>query len=404
MIRTVVGIAVRRLRHGKTELMLTFLVPVVFFSIFALIFGSGIGRNPRVRTLLIDADLTDLTETIIEGLETAPGLKSTIYNIDEYTGDDLAEEAARFVRDGQYSAVVFVPRGFTDSVRGDGQPPDIRILSDSSNQVAAQVVGAVVQKSVLTTIGEDLAKRAERKRAGRSLGALLDNNARRLEGTVPTMMEAAPVDVIDVLGDEKSNPLVAMSAAGIAVMFLLFSSAGSGGSLLEEEETGTLERLLASRLSMTQLLLGKWLFITLLGIAQVAVMFLWGHVVFHIDLFGHFPGFVVMTVVTSAAAASFALLLATACKSRTQLNGASTIIILTMSALGGSMVPRYVMSETMQEWGLVTFNAWALDGYDKVFWRDLPVSSLGPQVAVLTGTAALMFVAARVFARRWESF
>ena len=44
-----------------------------------------------------------------------------------------------------------------------------------------------------------------------------------------------------------------------------------------------------------------------------------------------------------------------------------------MSALGGSMFPRFLMSETMQKVGLLTFNAWALDGYLKVFWRKAAI-------------------------------
>jgi ABC-2 type transport system permease protein len=53
--------------------------------------------------------------------------------------------------------------------------------------------------------------------------------------------------------------------------------------------------------------------------------------------------------------------------------------------------------------GLLTFNAWAIDGYTKVFWRDEPVSHLLPQVAVLIGFGVLLFLIARRFARRWES-
>ena len=41
------------------------------------------------------------------------------------------------------------------------------------------------------------------------------------------------------------------------------------------------------------------------------------------------------------------------------------------------MFPRFLMSETMQKFGLLTFNAWALDGYLKVFWRDAPSGSSG---------------------------
>jgi ABC-2 type transport system permease protein len=67
------------------------------------------------------------------------------------------------------------------------------------------------------------------------------------------------------------------------------------------------------------------------------------------------------------------------------------------------MFPRFLMNETMQKIGLVTFNAWALDGYLKVFWRQAPLTALWPQVLVLVSLTAAFLVAARIFARRWET-
>jgi len=197
--------------------------------------------------------------------------------------------------------------------------------------------------------------------------------------------------------------MVSFYAAGIAVMFLLFSCASAGGALLEEQESGTLERVLNSNVGMDGMLAGKWAHVTLLGISQIVVMFVWGMLVFKLDLLGHLAGFVVMTVCTAAAAAGFGLLLATLCRTRQQLSGFSTLVILTMSALGGSMFPRFLMSPTMQKFGLVTFNAWALDGYVKVFWRGAAVHELWPQVAVLAGLTVVFLATARTFARRWES-
>ena len=110
-----------------------------------------------------------------------------------------------------------------------------------------------------------------------------------------------------------------------------------------------------------------------------------------------------MTVVTAAAAAALGLVLATLARSRGQLSGFSTILILTMSALGGSMFPRFLMSETMQKMGLVTFNAWALDGYLKVFWRNAPIWQLWPQVGVLVALTVVFLSLARLLARRWET-
>jgi ABC-2 type transport system permease protein len=212
------------------------------------------------------------------------------------------------------------------------------------------------------------------------------------------------IEIVNILQPgEGSRPTISFYAAGIGVMFLLFSCAGAGGTLLEEEESGTLDRLIGSRAGMTGVLLGKWIFLTIMGCLQLTLMFTWGAVMFGLPLASHLPGFAVMTIVTAAAAAGFGLVLATLSRSRAQLSGMSTIVILTMSAVGGSMFPRFLMTDTMQRFGLVTFNAWALDGYLKVFWREAPIVALAPQIAVLLTLAAVFFVAARFFARRWET-
>jgi ABC-2 type transport system permease protein len=80
-----------------------------------------------------------------------------------------------------------------------------------------------------------------------------------------------------------------------------------------------------------------------------------------------------------------------------------TNVVGELSALGGSMFPRFLMSEGMQRLGLLTFNAWALDGYLKVFWREAPLLELWPQVAVLVALTLAFLAAARLLARRWES-
>jgi ABC-2 type transport system permease protein len=187
-------------------------------------------------------------------------------------------------------------------------------------------------------------------------------------------------------------------------MFLLFSMAGAMGALLEEQRTGTLERLLNSNLSMGTLLAAHWLFAALLGFAQLTVMFVWGWAVFGLDLWtvNHVVGFAVMTAFAAAAAAAFGMMLGTVCHSEGQLRGISTIVILAMSAVGGSMIPRFIMSDGMQTAGLATFNGWALDGYRKVFHVDAPVYELWPQVLVLAGMAAVFLIVARLSARRWE--
>jgi ABC-2 type transport system permease protein len=207
--------------------------------------------------------------------------------------------------------------------------------------------------------------------------------------------------VVGVSAGQNKN-MISFYAAAIGVMFLMFTASGSAGALLDEAESGTLERVLSTRVTMTKLLGGKLLFNTLLAFVQLVAMFLWGWSAFKLDFFSHLPGFVVMGLSTAFAVASFGVLLASACQTRAQLGALSTLVILIMSSVGGSMFPRFLMPESMQKAGLATINAWAIDGFQKVFWYDMPLSALWPQVSVLLGIGVVLFVVARRIARRWE--
>ncbi|MFN9035238.1 MAG: ABC transporter permease, partial [Planctomyces sp.] len=135
---------------------------------------------------------------------------------------------------------------------------------------------------------------------------------------------------------------------------------------------------------------------------QLSVMFVFAEAVFRIHLWQHLDGFLVMAGSTSAATASFAMLMATICRTRSQLQGTATVIILSMSAMGGSMIPRFVMSDRMKELGRWTFNAWALDGFQKVFWFQSPIESLRPEVTVLLGSSLVMSLATLLLSGRWR--
>jgi ABC-2 type transport system permease protein len=400
MIWTVVRVGLLRMWHGRTEILLTFVVPIAFFTIFAFIFDEqiGLGKSPRVNLALVDEDGTELSREVVSGLAEWETLR--IYAPADHAEGLFVftskEPARELVLAGKLPVAVVIPEGWTVSRTKPGdEAASLQLLADSSDPVATQVVTALLRQTSGQIMGERVREQI------RSFLALSPDQF--AESTVSRFAAPVAIDVIDLLAADKVNPEVSMYCAGIAVMFLLFGAVGNSGTLLEEEENQTLERLMCSELSMFQLLAGKWLLMTIVGIVQVTIMFAWAQLAFSVDFLGHLSGFAVMTVVTAAAASSFALTLAALCTNRAQLNAVAVILILSMSALGGSMVPRYVMSETMQDIGKITFNAWALDGYIKVFWRDLPLGELAPELTVLTATAIVLFGAARLLARRWES-
>src|SRR5262249_15389433 len=402
MIATLLRIFWIHLRRDRVVWLLTFIVPVAFFSIFALIFSSQ-GRNstPTVRVAVVDEDRSDFSKKLVSTLEKDKSLRVST-RLDSGEGDAgtllTRKDAETLVRDGKVSAAIILPKGLSQSFPSfSGDRPTIEVLADTSDPVAPQMLSGMLQGLVMTAAPDAMLKGGlgELSKWG---GALTPKQQEVIEKAEQFLNRPAQegqnegaatsgllkVKVVDVLGQEKANPVVAFYAAATAVMFLLFSCAnGAGGSMLEEVESGTLDRLLSSNLTMTQLLAGKWVSFLLLGVMQVSVMFLWGWLVFRLELWSHLPGFLVMTVITAAAAAGFGIMLGTLCRTRGQLAGISTTVILLMSAVGGSMFPRFAMSESLQTAGLFTFNAWALDGYQKVFWRDAPVWELWPQVLVL---------------------
>lgn len=391
-----------RLRRDRAAQVMLFVVPIAFFSIFAVIFGGRTGESgtARVAVLVVDESHTDVSRALIKALQGEKGLRVQVAARPALAGEKAPEvpldraRATELVRAGDASVALVLPAGIDTSLsRFDGRGVRSLMLSDPADPVAPRVLEGELQFAALT-VGDQLAADA-----GLGVAAPQGSLEQRAQKVMP-----APIDEQHVVGEKRANgnDMVSFYAAGIAVMFLMFSASAAGGALIEETESGTLERVLSTGAGMNTLLLSKWLYITGLGVLGIVVMFLWAAFVFHLPLFSHLPGFAVMTAATSLCAAAFGLTLATVARTRQQLQGMTNLVVLSLSALGGSMFPRFLMPEWMQKWSLVGFNAWALDGYLKVFWREAPLAALAPQVGALLGFTVLFLFMARRFAVRWE--
>jgi len=424
MILTVAKNRLLNLRRDRAGFVLAFVLPVAFFSIFAGVFPSGSrsGTTRKIRVAVVDEDGSVNSKRFVEALEAEPALAVARKPAKEaglggapYTAA-IAESA---VRSGNVPIALIIPKGFGSQRIVFGQSasrPRVRVFSDSADPIAPQVVSGLIQKTVMTSMPEVMARSGmetfdqwgggltpeQRARMEENLGRLREIRPRAAQPAEKESGGLIEVEIRDVVGEEKKNPVIAFYAAGLGVMFLLFTAAGSGGALIEEAESGTLDRVLATRVSMTQLLSGKLLYLAALALTQLTLMFVWGAVFFGLELQNHLPGFFTMAVVSALAASTFGLMLAAICRTRMQLVALSNISILLMSALGGSMFPRFLMPEKMQKIGLITINAWSLDGFQKVFWREEPLRNLWPQVAVLLAASLLFFAVARRIARRWE--
>ncbi len=425
MIFAIVRTALVSLRRDKGALALSFILPVVFFSIFAVIFGGRRDTTPKVSVIVVDEDQTHASQRLVKGLQNEGSLRvktrpAPVKDVEQ--PDYTAATAEVAVKEGEAPVALIIPHGFSENPISfgpqDASRPTIQLLKDTSDMIAPQVVAGLLQKVAMTALPDVMAQEGS-KYFDQFAGGLTSEQRGRVDESLRSLREqeesGAAASALSngggglvavtsraVVGENKNNPMVSFYAAAIGVMFLLFTASGAAGALLDEAESGTLDRVLASRVTMTSLMLGKLTYNSALAFAQLVLMFLWGWAVFKLDFWSHIPGFIVMGVCTAFAVAAFGLLLASICKTRAQLGALSTLVILIMSSIGGSMFPRFLMPEAMQKAGLLTINAWAIDGFTKIFWRDEPVSHLWPQVLVLLAIGAVLFAIARRVARRWE--
>jgi len=429
LIIPVIRTALLALRRDRVSLVLSFVVPIAFFSIFAVIFGGQRDTVPKIKLIGVDEDQSSASRQLVKGLESEGSLtvstKPAPTKDQPQPVDYTAATAEAAVTAGDVSVALIVPHGFGDHPISFGPGSEgtaIELLNDQSDAIAPQMVAGLLQKAAMTAMPEAMAEQGM-KYAGQYLGGFtpeqqkkMNNNLEELRqiesrkdatGSSGSLNSSGGGGIIavksrSVVGQNKKSPMISFYAAAIGVMFLLFTASGSAGALLDEAGSGALDRVLSSRVNMTGLLAGKLVFNILLAFTQLTVMFLWGWAVFKLDFFSHIPGFIVMGLCTAFAVAAFGMLLASICRTRAQLGALSTLLILVMSAIGGSMFPRFLMPEAMQKAGLFTINAWAIDGFTKVFWRDLPVTALWQQVSVLLAIGVVLFAIARRIARRWE--
>ena len=101
---------------------------------------------------------------------------------------------------------------------------------------------------------------------------------------------------------------------------------------------------------------------------------------------------ILVALATSAAATCLGLLVATLGKTPEQVGGLSTMLALTLAAVGGMLVPSFVMPEFMQTIGKISPHYWALTGFQDVIVRGLGAQDVLLESGVLIAFALVFFI------------
>src|SRR5271169_194186 len=152
MIAAIVLNGFRALRRDRGALILSFILPIAFFSIFGMVFGGRRSTGtPRVSVLVVDEDHSAASDRLVRGLRREASLVATtrpeVQQAEPVPAEYNAATAEAAVKKGVAPAALIIPQGFGANpvAFGPGGPRKaIWILHDSSDPVAAQVLAGML--------------------------------------------------------------------------------------------------------------------------------------------------------------------------------------------------------------------------------------------------------------------
>ena len=382
--------------HAVTVL---FVMPAVFIMIMSLAMRDlfELHSSVTIDVLAVNRDAGKNAEAFVKAIEALPTFK--FHRLEK---DTTTERIRDRMLAGDYKFALIVREGLSAFVEGDGggkgEKP-LELLVNPSVTVQTQMV---------------LRGALEAKLAGMRRDAFVD----RLGG----VLEAAGVDKAALKGDDgspvevryayregrtfKVPSAVQQSVPAWLVFSMFFIVIPISNTFISERGQGTLMRLKSMNVSRISLIVGKMVPYLFINAIQVLIMIAIGiHVV---PLFGGTAltlgrspaGLALISAAVSFSAIALALLIASLARTTEQATTIGAVLNIIFGALGGIMVPTFVMPRFMQELANLSPMAWGLEGFLDIFLRNGGAADVLPESLALLLLGGVMVALTVIILRR----
>ena len=332
--------------RDRHALFFTFALPLLFITVFGLVFSGDMGK---IDVIVVQEDNGPLADNYIFAL-------NVVFDV---TRADSVAAAENDVLDGEKVAAIIVPEGFSENTA------TIRLIYDETKQEASSIVMNILEAITLKFLGQQ-----------------------------------PPISAESVSG-KQLDPFQFI-VPGMAVMFtLMVGGIGGAESTIDERDKGTFKRNLLAPISRTSYLAGKLLAHFLTGCMQLAVFFGAGIFLFGMTVYGSLLLVGLIGILVVLLAVGLGLLISSFVRSHDGATGAVMALVLPMSALGGlwfsiEMMPRYMQSIAQV---LPTYHA--QNAFTSVIIRGKDLATIAPSILALTGFVIAVLVAGLLLFK-WE--
>lgn len=377
-------------------LAVLFLMPLVFVIIMSLAMpDASKNQSPLLSVALVNQAPSVYSLALSDYLQTTPAISWETQAI------PLAERQ-RQLQEKQLDAIFVLPQ------QGDGDNFDRTLselhLAPNINAQSRQLLDAAIKAALGKT---------------RLLMFLIElNGAQSNEEIAALQQQAEQTTAKDVLehhyvfgNAQQAIPnAVQQSVPAWLVFGMFFVLIPLSATIIVEMQQGTLRRLHAMNVSASQFLLGKLVPYFIINQLQLLLMLACG--LFLIPLLGGealvingtLSALFLVSAACSLAALGFAMLISVLVKSTEQataLGGAANIIL---AAIGGIMIPKFIMPPVMQAVANISPMSWALDGFLAVILYGNTWLAVLPYVTALLFFAIISFTLAVMRFKQLSSY
>ena len=376
-----------------------FIMPVIFILIMSLAMQDLFDIHSRVRidVLVADQDGQAAARQLFESLDSENNLR-----LHRLEPGSSAAEVTRIMSEKDYKFGLIITNRFTSYAEskdsGEGSRPLLLLVNPTAGTHTQMVMKSNIAGHMAKIRVRNFVKDREPllKLAGIDRQKLLESPETQID-----------TQYVYKSGQSMKIPnAVQQSVPAWLVFSMFFIVMPISNTFIVERTQGSLARLKSINIPSAYLIGGKIVPYFLINLVQAALMILIGMYV--VPLLGgaaltlgqSWGGLLLMTASISFCAISVALFVASISRTTEQaitIGGVSNIIL---AAVGGIMIPKFVMPGYMQKLADVSPMSWGLEGFLDIFLRNGNVWDVWPKSLALLGLGIVMLGLTSVILKR----